>query len=90
VWAIVSRSGLISFVDVARRGGVDAIPATQLAQSERYRRSQAGSLCARAGRASERAPDRPKQFVFATARNFLIDKVRRERIVPIEAAGFQP
>jgi RNA polymerase sigma-70 factor (ECF subfamily) len=37
-------------------------------------------------RASENIPDRPKQFVFATARNLLIDKVRREQIVPIEAA----
>ncbi len=32
-------------------------------------------------------PDRPKQFVFATARHFLIDRVRHERIIPIEAAA---
>jgi len=36
--------------------------------------------------ASQKVPDRPKQFVFATARNLLIDRVRREHIVPIEAA----
>lgn len=32
-------------------------------------------------------PNRPKQFVFATARNLLIDRVRHERIIPIEAAA---
>jgi RNA polymerase sigma-70 factor (ECF subfamily) len=36
--------------------------------------------------AFERIPDRPRQFVFATARNLLIDRVRHEQIVPIEAA----
>jgi RNA polymerase sigma factor (sigma-70 family) len=30
-------------------------------------------------------PSQPKQFVFRTARNLLIDRVRRERIVPFEA-----
>lgn len=30
-------------------------------------------------------PERPRQFVFATARNLLIDRVRHEQIVPIEA-----
>jgi len=33
-----------------------------------------------------RIPERPKQFVFAIARNFLIDQVRRAHIVPIETA----
>jgi RNA polymerase sigma-70 factor (ECF subfamily) len=32
-------------------------------------------------------PERPKQFLFATARNLLIDRVRREQIVPIEAVA---
>jgi RNA polymerase sigma factor (sigma-70 family) len=32
-------------------------------------------------------PDRPKQFVFAIARNLLIDCVRRENVVPIEAVS---
>ena len=32
-------------------------------------------------------PDQPKQFVFATARNLLINRVRREQIVPIEAVA---
>ncbi len=32
-------------------------------------------------------PDRPKQFLFATARNLLIDRVRQEQIIPIEAAA---
>lgn len=36
--------------------------------------------------ASGQIPDRSKQFVFATARNLLIDRVRRAQIVPIEAA----
>lgn len=36
--------------------------------------------------ALRRIPDRPKQFVFAIARNFLIDQVRRAHIVPIETA----
>ena len=37
--------------------------------------------------ALERIPDRPKQFVFATARNLLIDRVRQGNVVPIEAAS---
>lgn len=32
-------------------------------------------------------PDQPKQFVFAIARNLLINRVRREQIVPIEAVA---
>src|SRR5580692_7002477 len=32
-------------------------------------------------------PDKPKQFVFATARNLLVDRVRREQVVPIEAVA---
>jgi len=30
-------------------------------------------------------PDRPRKFVFATARNLLIDRARRTQIIPIEA-----
>ncbi len=30
-------------------------------------------------------PDRPRQFVFTTARNLLIDRARRTQIIPIEA-----
>jgi RNA polymerase sigma factor (sigma-70 family) len=36
--------------------------------------------------ALKQIPDRPKQFVFATARHLLIDRVRQEQIIPIEAA----
>ncbi len=32
-------------------------------------------------------PEKPKSFVLTTARNLLADRVRRERIVPIEAVG---
>jgi RNA polymerase sigma factor (sigma-70 family) len=32
------------------------------------------------------APERPRAFVFATARNLLIDRVRHERVIPIEIA----
>jgi RNA polymerase sigma-70 factor (ECF subfamily) len=32
-------------------------------------------------------PERPKAFVLATARNLLIDRVRHEQIVPIDAAA---
>jgi RNA polymerase sigma-70 factor (ECF subfamily) len=32
-------------------------------------------------------PERAKPFVFATARNLLINRVRREQVVPIEAAS---
>jgi len=35
--------------------------------------------------ASRGLPERPRQFVFATARNLLIDRVRHSQIVPIEA-----
>jgi len=34
--------------------------------------------------ARERVPDNPKRFLFATARNLLIDRVRREQVVPME------
>jgi RNA polymerase sigma factor (sigma-70 family) len=37
--------------------------------------------------ARERIPEKAKQFVFATARNLLIDRVRRSQIIPIEAAS---
>ena len=37
--------------------------------------------------ALKKIPDRPKQFVFATARNLLIDRVRQEHVIPIEAAA---
>jgi RNA polymerase sigma factor (sigma-70 family) len=37
--------------------------------------------------ALKKIPDRPKQFVFATARNLLIDRVRQEHVIPIEAAS---
>jgi len=37
--------------------------------------------------ACEQIPDRPKQFVFATARNLLIDRVRQAQIVPIEVVA---
>ena len=32
-------------------------------------------------------PERTRQFVFSTARNLLVDRVRREQIVPIEAVS---
>lgn len=32
-------------------------------------------------------PERTKQFIFAIARNLLIDRARHEQVVPIEAAG---
>ncbi len=35
--------------------------------------------------ALKKLPDKPQQFVVATARNLLIDRLRRERIVPMEA-----
>lgn len=37
--------------------------------------------------ASRNIPERPKQFVFATARNLLIDRVRQAQVIPIEAAS---
>ncbi len=37
--------------------------------------------------AREALPERPKQFLFATARNLLVDRVRREHVVPIEAVS---
>lgn len=37
--------------------------------------------------ARERIPDNPKRFLFTTARNHLIDLVRREQIVPMETFG---
>ncbi|HEY5238561.1 MAG TPA: sigma-70 family RNA polymerase sigma factor [Rhizomicrobium sp.] len=37
--------------------------------------------------ARQKFPDRPKQFLFAIARNLLIDRVRRGNVVPIEAAA---
>ena len=35
--------------------------------------------------AMKQTPAQPRQFVFTTARNLLIDRVRRERVIPIEA-----
>jgi RNA polymerase sigma factor (sigma-70 family) len=37
--------------------------------------------------AKEKLPEKAKPFVMATARNLLIDRVRREQIVPIDAAS---
>ncbi len=37
--------------------------------------------------AQKQLPDRPRAFVFTTARNLLIDRVRREQIIPIEAVS---
>ena len=37
--------------------------------------------------AQDGLPDRPKQFLFATARNLLIDRVRHDHVVPIEAVA---
>jgi RNA polymerase sigma factor (sigma-70 family) len=37
--------------------------------------------------AREKYPERPKQFLFAAARNLLIDRVRQRNVVPIEAAA---
>jgi RNA polymerase sigma factor (sigma-70 family) len=36
--------------------------------------------------AQRQIPDRAAQFIFRTARNLLTDRVRREHVVPIEAA----
>jgi RNA polymerase sigma factor (sigma-70 family) len=37
--------------------------------------------------ALKKIPDKPRQFVVTTARNLLIDRFRREHIVPIEAVA---
>lgn len=37
--------------------------------------------------ASRAIPERPTQFLFATARNLLIDRVRQAQVVPIAAAS---
>jgi len=37
--------------------------------------------------AQKQIPDRPHAFVFTIARNLLIDRVRREQIIPIEAVS---
>ena len=37
--------------------------------------------------AREGIPDHPRQFVFSTARNLLVDHVRREQVIPIEAVA---
>ena len=37
--------------------------------------------------ARDRIPERPKQYLFATARNLLISRMRQGQIVPIEAAA---
>ncbi len=37
--------------------------------------------------ACEKIPDRPKQYVFAAARNLLINRMRHGQVVPIEAAS---
>ncbi len=35
--------------------------------------------------ARKEIPEHPRQFVFSTARNLLIDHIRREQVIPIEA-----
>jgi len=37
--------------------------------------------------ARKEIPDRARQFVFSTARNLLVDHVRREQVIPIEAVA---
>jgi RNA polymerase sigma-70 factor (ECF subfamily) len=37
--------------------------------------------------ALKEVPERPRQFLFAAARNLLIDRVRHARVIPIEAAA---
>jgi len=37
--------------------------------------------------ARERIPENPRRFLFASARNLLIDLVRREQVVPMETFG---
>ncbi len=37
--------------------------------------------------ATRRLPDSPKSFLFATARNLLVDRSRPQRFVPITAVG---
>ena len=37
--------------------------------------------------ALEGIPERPKQYLFVTAKNILINRMRREQVVPIEAAA---
>lgn len=37
--------------------------------------------------AKREIPERARQFVFTTARNLLVDRVRRERIVPFDAVA---
>ena len=37
--------------------------------------------------AKRKIPERARQFVFTTARNLLVDRVRRERIVPFDAVA---
>jgi RNA polymerase sigma factor (sigma-70 family) len=38
-------------------------------------------------RAQEQIPERPKSFVLATARNLLIDRVRRNQVIPIQTVA---
>ncbi|HVU19463.1 MAG TPA: RNA polymerase sigma factor [Rhizomicrobium sp.] len=37
--------------------------------------------------AQQRFPEKPKQYLFTTARNLLIRKVQHERVIPIEAVA---
>lgn len=37
--------------------------------------------------ADDRIPDHPKAFLMMTARNLLVDRIRREQIVPIDAVA---
>jgi RNA polymerase sigma factor (sigma-70 family) len=37
--------------------------------------------------ASRAIPERPRQFLFATARNLLVDRVRQAQVIPIAAAS---
>ncbi len=36
--------------------------------------------------AKKRIPEQPKQFVFATARNLLTDRIRQTRVIPLDAS----
>ena len=44
-------------------------------------------MCGSTSSAVEKVPDNAKAFVFATARNLLISRIRQRNIVPIETAA---
>ncbi len=54
------------------------------AEIEDLRQDVYARVCEAAGSG---IPEKPKAFVLATARNLLIDRVRHEQIVPIDAAA---